>query len=165
MSQKTAFITGITGQDGSYLAEFLLARDYRVVGLIRRSTNYHYPNIDHLSGKIALEFGDLMDAETVEMIVRQYQPDEVYHLAAQSVPADSWRQPFVTGEITALGACPRRGAEVEARCPLLPGDQPRDLWRRGARGRRRGDPLPGKQSLWRRQTVCPLDDARISRVL
>lgn len=103
MSQKTAFITGITGQDGSYLAEFLLARDYRVVGLARRSTQYHYPNIQHLSGKIALEFGDLMDAESLEGIVRSHQPDEVYHLAAQSVPADSWRQPFVTGEITGLG--------------------------------------------------------------
>ena len=103
MSQKTAFITGITGQDGSYLAEFLLARDYRVVGLARRSTHYRYPNIEHLSGKIALEFGDLMDAESVEAIVRDYQPDEVYNLAAQSVPADSWRQPFVTGEISGLG--------------------------------------------------------------
>jgi GDPmannose 4,6-dehydratase len=85
------------------LAEFLLARDYRVVGLARRSTHYHYPNIDHLSGKIVLEFGDLMDAETVESLVRTYQPAEVYNLAAQSVPADSWRQPFVTGEITGLG--------------------------------------------------------------
>lgn len=103
MTQKTAFITGITGQDGSYLAEFLLAQKYRVVGLARRSTHYHYPNIDHLSGKIALEFGDLMDAETIEGIVRAYQPDEVYNLAAQSVPADSWRQPFVTGEVTGLG--------------------------------------------------------------
>ena len=103
MGQKTAFITGITGQDGSYLAEFLLARDYRVVGLVRRSTHYRYSNIEHLSGKIALEFGDLMDAETVEGIVREYKPDEVYNLAAQSVPADSWRQPFVTGEITGLG--------------------------------------------------------------
>jgi GDPmannose 4,6-dehydratase len=103
MKQKTAFITGITGQDGSYLAEFLLARGYQVVGLARRSTNYHFPNIDHLSGQITLEFGDLMDVETVESIVRSYQPDELYNLAAQSVPADSWRQPFVTGEVTALG--------------------------------------------------------------
>ena len=100
---KTAFITGITGQDGSYLAEFLLARGYRVVGLVRRSTSYSYPNIDHLSGKIHLEFGDLTDPETVEYVIRTYQPDEVYNLAAQSVPADSWRQPYVTGEITGLG--------------------------------------------------------------
>lgn len=103
MNKKTALITGITGQDGSYLAEFLVERGYRVVGLARRSTHYFYPNIDHLSGKIVLEFGDLMDAETVEGLVRTYQPDEIYNLAAQSVPADSWRQPFVTGEITGLG--------------------------------------------------------------
>jgi GDPmannose 4,6-dehydratase len=101
--QKTALITGITGQDGSYLAELLLAKGYRVVGLVRRSTNYHYPNIDHLIGKITLEYGDLVDGETLSMIVARHQPDEVYHLAAQSVPADSWRQPLVTGEITALG--------------------------------------------------------------
>jgi len=101
--QKTALITGISGQDGSYLADFLLEKGYKVVGLVRRSTNYTYPNIDHLAGKITLEFGDLIDGDTLEMIVRDHQPDEVYNLAAQSVPADSWRQPIVTGEITALG--------------------------------------------------------------
>lgn len=104
MAQKeTAFITGITGQDGSYLAELLLEKGYDVVGLARRSTNYRYPNIDHLAGKITLEYGDLMDPETVEYVVAEHKPSEVYNLAAQSVPADSWRQPMVTGEITALG--------------------------------------------------------------
>lgn len=100
---KTAFITGITGQDGSYLAELLLEKGYRVVGLARRSTNYTHPNIAHLTGKVTLEYGDLLDADTLGMVVAEYQPDEVYNLAAQSVPADSWRQPIVTGEITALG--------------------------------------------------------------
>ena len=104
MSKKTALITGVTGQAGSYLADFLLAKEYRVVGLARRSTHSYYPNIEHLSGKIVLEFGDLMDAETIEGLVRSYQPDEVYNLASQSVPADSWRQPFVTAEITGVGA-------------------------------------------------------------
>jgi GDPmannose 4,6-dehydratase len=101
---KTALITGITGQDGSYLAELLLSKGYKVVGLVRRSTNYHYPNIDHLIGKVTLEYGDLIDGDNLNMIVAEHQPDEVYHLAAQSVPADSWRQPIVTGEITALGS-------------------------------------------------------------
>ena len=101
--QKTAFITGITGQDGSYLAELLLEKGYKVVGLARRSTNYRYPNIDHLIGKIVLEYGDLVDSDVLHMIIREHQPDEVYHLAAQSVPGDSWRQPIVTGEVTALG--------------------------------------------------------------
>ena len=101
--QPTAFITGISGQDGSYLAEFLLEKGYRVVGLVRRSTHYHQPNIAHLAGKIDLEYGDLMDANTLETIIDRYQPHEVYNLAAQSVPADSWQQPLVTAEITALG--------------------------------------------------------------
>jgi GDPmannose 4,6-dehydratase len=102
-NQPTAFITGISGQDGSYLAEFLLEKGYRVLGLIRRSTHYHHPNIVHLAGKIGLEYGDLMDANTIEAIISRYLPDEVYNLAAQSVPADSWQQPIVTAEITALG--------------------------------------------------------------
>ncbi|MCD4686648.1 MAG: GDP-mannose 4,6-dehydratase [Anaerolineae bacterium] len=103
MTHKTALITGITGQDGSYLAELLLSKGYHVIGLARRSTNYQYPNIDHLIGKITLAYGDLIDAESIESVMREHQPDEVYNLAAQSVPADSWRNPIVTAEITALG--------------------------------------------------------------
>jgi GDPmannose 4,6-dehydratase len=100
---KTALITGITGQDGSYLADILLEKGYHVVGLARRSTHYTYPNIEHLVGKITVGFGDLMDSESLVNVIRRHQPDEVYNLAAQSVPADSWEQPIVTGEITALG--------------------------------------------------------------
>jgi GDPmannose 4,6-dehydratase len=102
-NHQIALITGITGQDGSYLAEFLLEKGYEVVGLARRSTHYHYENIAHLAGKISLEYGDLIDANTLEHLIAAYQPTEIYNLAAQSVPADSWRQPVVTGEITALG--------------------------------------------------------------
>ena len=101
---KTALVTGITGQDGSYLADLLLERGYRVVGLARRSTHYQHPNIDHLVGRITLEHGDLMDADSLANVVQRHQPDEVYNLAAQSVPADSWGNPIVTGEITALGS-------------------------------------------------------------
>lgn len=101
--QKTALITGITGQDGSYLADLLLAKGYHVVGIARRSTNYDYPNIRHLIGKITLEYGDLIDGDNLGSIVAEHQPDEVYNLAAQSVPADSWRQPIVTAEVTAVG--------------------------------------------------------------
>ena len=101
---KTALVTGITGQDGSYLAELLLSKGYRVVGLARRSTHYRHPNIDHLIGKIALEHGDLMDADSLANAIQRHEPDEVYNLAAQSVPADSWENPIVTGEITALGS-------------------------------------------------------------
>ena len=74
-----------------------------MVGLARRSTNYRYPNIDHLIGKITLEYGDLMDGDRLCSLVQKYQPDEVYNTAAQSVPADSWTQPIVTAEITGVG--------------------------------------------------------------
>ena len=102
MSEKIALVTGITGQDGSYLAEFLLGKGYKVVGLARRSTHYHYENIAHLMGRITLEYGDLIDPHAIESILAEYRPAEVYNLAAQSVPADSWRQPIVTAEITAI---------------------------------------------------------------
>ncbi len=101
--KQIAFITGITGQDGSYLAEFLLEKGYEVVGLARRTTHYHYENIDHLIGKVIVEYGDLVDPDSIERILAKYRPTEVYNLAAQSVPADSWQQPIVTAEITAVG--------------------------------------------------------------
>jgi GDPmannose 4,6-dehydratase len=104
MTDKVALITGITGQDGSYLAELLLDKGYRVVGLVRRSTHYRYENIDHLAGRVILEYGDLIDPDSIERVIAQHRPDEVYNLAAQSVPADSWRQPIVTAQITAVGA-------------------------------------------------------------
>ena len=99
---KTALITGITGQDGSYLAEFLLEKNYNVIGLARRSTHYSHKNIDHLSKRITLEYGDLIDSDIIGTIIAKYRPDEIYNLAAQSVPADSWHQPIVTAEITAI---------------------------------------------------------------
>ncbi|MBZ0280555.1 MAG: GDP-mannose 4,6-dehydratase [Anaerolineae bacterium] len=102
-TSKTALVTGITGQDGSYLADLLVSKGYRVVGLARRSTNYDYPNIRQLIGKITLEYGDLMDSDCLNNLVSKYQPDEVYNIAAQSVPADSWTQPIVTAEITGVG--------------------------------------------------------------
>ncbi|MCY3835217.1 MAG: GDP-mannose 4,6-dehydratase [Anaerolineaceae bacterium] len=101
--QRTALISGISGQDGSYLAELLTSKGYHVVGILRRSTHYHHPNIAHLYGKIQLEYGDVLDEANLTQIIRECQPDEIYHLAAQSVPADSWRQPLVTAEITAVG--------------------------------------------------------------
>src|SRR5262245_58077242 len=104
MAKKpVALITGITRQDGSYLAEFILEKGYEVVGLARRSTHYHYENIGHLAGQVTLVYGDLIDPNNLAQIVTTYRPDEVYNLAAQSVPADSWQQPIVTAEITALG--------------------------------------------------------------
>lgn len=100
--EKVALITGITSQDGSHLADLLLEKGYRVVGMARRSTHYRYENIEHLIGKITIEHGDLLDAFAMEGLIAEYQPDEVYNIAAQSVPADSWKNPIVTAEITAV---------------------------------------------------------------
>jgi len=101
--EKVAFITGITGQDGSYLAELLLEKGYKVVGFSRRSTAYRHENIEHLAGKIVLEFGDLMDIQSMIHAMTKHRPTEIYNLAAQSVPADSWVNPIVTGNITGMG--------------------------------------------------------------
>ncbi|MDX1523727.1 MAG: GDP-mannose 4,6-dehydratase [Anaerolineae bacterium] len=105
MSDKTALITGITGQDGSYLAEFLLEQGYRVVGMVRRSSTVNFDRIAHLQEMDALEIaqGDLLDQMSLIDILNEYQPSEVYNLAAQSFVPTSWRQPVLTGEFTALG--------------------------------------------------------------
>ncbi len=100
---KTALIIGITSQDDSYLADLLLEKGYKVVVTIRRSTNYVMPNIQHLLGKVTIEAADLIDVESLNTVIKKHQPDEVYNIAAQSIPADSWIQPFYTGEVTALG--------------------------------------------------------------
>ena len=100
---KTAVIIGVTSQDGSYLADLLLEKGYKVIGTIRRSTTMHHENIEHLKGKIIIEAADLSDQESLNRVISKHQPDEVYNIAAQSVPADSWSHPFYTGEVTALG--------------------------------------------------------------
>lgn len=101
--QKTALITGITGQDGSYLAEFLLARGYRVVGLNRRTSTENIERISHLMDRIELVQGDLLDQNSLAHAIRQSKPQEIYNLAAQSFVPASWSQPILTGEFTAIG--------------------------------------------------------------
>ena len=103
MSQKTALITGITGQDGSYLAEFLLSKGYRVVGMVRRASSENFERIDHLRDKIELKQGDLLDQLSLIDLIQEVKPSEVYNLAAQSFVPTSWKQPVLTGEFTALG--------------------------------------------------------------
>jgi len=99
----TALITGITGQDGSYLAEFLLSKGYRVVGVVRRSSTTPYERISHLVDKVELVSADLLDQTSLTDAVHECQPDEIYNLAAQSFVQASWSQPVLTGEFTALG--------------------------------------------------------------
>jgi GDPmannose 4,6-dehydratase len=99
----TALITGITGQDGSYLAELLLEKGYRVVGVVRRSSTTPYERIAHLVDRVDLVSADLLDQTSLTDVVSDCQPDEIYNLAAQSFVQTSWNQPVLTGEFTALG--------------------------------------------------------------
>ena len=100
---KTALITGVTGQDGSYLAELLLEQGYRVIGMTRRSSTDVHERIEHLADQIDIVSGDLLDQSSLRNIVAQVKPDEVYNLAAQSFVPTSWAQPVLTGQFTALG--------------------------------------------------------------
>ncbi len=99
----TALITGITGQDGSYLADFLLEKGYNVVGMVRRSSTITFERIEHIQDMITLEQGDLHDQSSLVDLLERYHPDEIYNLAAQSFVPTSWNQPVLTGEVTALG--------------------------------------------------------------
>ncbi|MDW8404623.1 GDP-mannose 4,6-dehydratase [Chloroflexus sp.] len=103
MAPKRALITGITGQDGSYLAEFLLEKGYEVIGMVRRSSTVNFERIKHIQDKLTLVSGDLLDEVSLIHVLREYRPHEVYNLAAQSFVQTSWPQPVFTGETTALG--------------------------------------------------------------
>jgi GDPmannose 4,6-dehydratase len=100
---KRALITGVTGQDGSYLAELLLAKGYHVIGMVRRSSTVNFERIGHLQDDLELVPGDLLDEVSMIHIMREHKPDEVYNLAAQSFVQTSFGQPVLTGETTALG--------------------------------------------------------------
>ncbi len=103
MKEKRALITGVTGQDGSYLAEFLLENGYDVIGMVRRSSTLNFERIAHIQDRIELVAGDLLDEVSMLHILRDHRPTEVYNLAAQSFVQTSWNQPVLTGETTALG--------------------------------------------------------------
>ena len=101
--RKTAVITGVTGQDGSYLAELLLAKGYEVIGVVRRTSHDSYERIGHLLDRVHIVAADLLDQHSLTTVIRDAKPDEVYNLAAQSFVPTSWNQPVLTGEFTALG--------------------------------------------------------------
>jgi GDPmannose 4,6-dehydratase len=98
-----ALITGVTGQDGSYLAELLLSKGYEVVGVVRRTSHHSYERIEHLLDRIEVVAADLLDQHSLTVVLQETRPDEVYNLAAQSYVPTSWTQPVLTGEFTALG--------------------------------------------------------------
>ena len=132
----TALITGITGQDGSYLAELLLDKGYRVVGMTRRSSTATDERIAHLAGRLELVQGDLLDqASLVAALARRRNPTEVYNLAAQSFVPTSWNQPVLTGEFTGARRDPDARGDPPGRPgdPVLPGVVERDV-RQGPRG-------------------------------
>jgi GDPmannose 4,6-dehydratase len=103
MSGRTALITGITGQDGSYLADFLVAQGYRVIGMVRRSSTENFERIEHLRGRVEILQADLLDQLSMINLLRAVRPQEVYNLASMSFVPTSWEQPVLTGEFTALG--------------------------------------------------------------
>jgi GDPmannose 4,6-dehydratase len=103
MKKRKALVTGVTGQDGSYLAELLLEKGYEVIGMVRRTSTVNFQRIRHIQDKLVLEQGDLLDQSSLVDIVREHRPQELYNLAAQSFVPTSWKQPVLTGEFTALG--------------------------------------------------------------
>lgn len=113
---KKALVTGVTGQDGSYLAELLLTKGYDVYGMVRRLSRPNTTNIDHILDQIHLVEGDLLDQSSLNTIVKKIQPDECYNLASQSFVGTSWTQPILTGEITGLGAA-RVFEAIRQECP------------------------------------------------
>jgi GDPmannose 4,6-dehydratase len=116
MAEKSALITGITGQDGSYLAELLLDKGYRVCGMVRRSSTENFQRIEHLRGRIQLYQGDLLDHTSIVRILEQTRPNEIYNLAAMSFVPTSWQQPVLTAEFTALGVT-RLLEAIRQACP------------------------------------------------
>ena len=102
-ARKTAVVTGVTGQDGSYLAELLLEKGYEVIGVVRRTSHDSYERIGHLLERVHIVAADLLDQHSLTTVIRDARPDEVYNLAAQSFVPTSWNQPVLTGEFTALG--------------------------------------------------------------
>ena len=100
---KRALITGVTGQDGSYLAEFLLERDYEVIGMVRRTSTVNFERIAHIQDRMTLVAGDLLDEGSLISVLAEHKPEEIYNLAAQSFVQTSFSQPVLTGETTALG--------------------------------------------------------------
>src|SRR5437867_795403 len=102
-ARETAVVTGVTGQDGSYLAELLLEKGYEVIGVVRRTSHDSYERIGHLLERVHIVAADLLDQHSLTTVIRDAKPDEVYNLAAQSFVPTSWNQPVLTGEFTALG--------------------------------------------------------------
>ena len=170
---KTALITGITGQDGAYLAELLLTKGYQVHGVKRRASSFNTDRIDHLyqdphdkDVRLKLHYGDLTDSTNLIRIIQEVQPDEIYNLAAQSHVAVSFETPEYTANADALGTL-RLLEAIRILRPrkedsLLPGVDLRDVRQGSGNAAARDDTLLSAIALWRRESVCLLDHRQLS---
>ena len=154
---SVALITGITGQDGSYLAELLLKKNYKVIGMVRRTSTVTFERIAHIQDDIIIEQGDLHDQSSLVDVLERYEPTEIYNLAAQSFVPTSWNQPVLTGEVTALGHAPA-GSDSPggAAGAFLPGFLLRDVWQSARSTTERRNSLLPPQPLRRGQGVRSL---------
>ena len=173
---KTALITGITGQDGAYLAEFLLAKGYEVHGVKRRASSFNTDRIDHLyqdpherDVRLKLHYGDLTDSTNLIRIIQEVQPDEIYNLAAQSHVAVSFETPEYTANSDAVGTLrvleAIRILGLETQDPLLSGVHFRDVRQGAGDSAARDDAVLSALALRRREGVCVLDHRQLSRSL
>ncbi len=163
----TALITGITGQDGSYLAEFLLENRYDVWGLARRASTDSHERIDHILDRLHLVQGDLLDQPSLTAALEEAQPDEVYNLAAQSFVPTSWSQPVLTAEFTAVGVTRVLEAirQVNPKIRFYQAQLERDV-RQGARDAAdRAHAVPPAQPVRGRQVLRPLHHGQLPREL
>ena len=164
---RRALITGITGQDGSYLADLLLEKGYEVHGMVRRSSTETFQRIEHIRDGITLHTGDLLDQRSLGDVMRECEPDEIYNLAAMSFVAASWTQPVLTAEFTGVGVTRMLEAmrEVAPDARFYQASSLGDV-RQGARGpAERGDPVLPAQPLRRGEGLRPLHHGQLPRVL
>ena len=163
----TALITGVTGQDGSYLAEFLLSKGYNVVGMVRRSSTVTFERIQHIQNDISIVQGDLHDQSSLNAVLEQYRPDEVYNLAAQSFVAASWSQAVLTGEVTALGVTRLLEAirQVNPNCRFYQASSSEMFGKVVRVSPKRGHPFLSAQPLRGGKSIRALDHGQLSRIL
>ena len=163
---KKAIITGITGQDGSYLAELLLDKGYEVHGIIRRSSSYNTGRIEQIMDKIHLHYGDLTDSANLIRLVKEIEPDEIYNLGAQSHVKISWDCPEFTAESDALGTLRLLEAirinGLEKKDKILPSFHIRTLWFGSRTNSIRKDAFLSALSLWCGKTLRLLDYGELS---
>jgi len=175
-SQKVALITGVTGQDGSYLAEFLLEKGYFVHGIKRRASLFNTQRVDHIyqdphidNANFKLRYGDLTDTSNLIRIVQETQPDEIYNLGAQSHVAVSFESPEYTADVDALGTLRLlesiRILGLEKKTRFYQAFYLRSIWFSARNPPKRNDTFLSAQSLCRGQDVCLLDNSELSRSL